>query len=422
MVSALPVIENSNDLTVYRELNLASPVIIKNCVATAFFGCRLDLEEIAWKCHAEFDPKSFAAAKLRLASPQSTALLFASGKIVCTGAASETSARVAVTEIYRIVSSIMHPGETSLIDLKIENIVGTAYLGYKISLKRAYEWMRETGDVTVMYSPELFPGLRFEIKKWTQGHESEAKNLNTKVLGFQDGNVVITGGKSRKDLSITWKIIRNLFTKFQLSAEVSSTSHNVQCFFFSMFLIFWLFTGSAAERYTHRWQKNSETEMRVAFITLVLIWLWLISKLGVEWNRSRQHEKRRVDEATLLIATMCRVDTNNLAREFALCEEAHVLVEDGTHGMWLRAFERTFRVVAMDVVRETGALSLATITNALLVVCAMGLLAATCNIVTKYLNEPDDFNVLSPIAQNRLQSVINLELENIGYIDMKKTI
>jgi transcription initiation factor TFIID TATA-box-binding protein len=217
-------IEPDSDLSRYRQEERASPVIIKNCVATAFFGCRLDLKEIAWKCHAEFDPRSFAAAKLRVMNPQATALLFASGKIVCTGAPSEESARVAVTEIYRMVSAIMPPAATALLDVNIENIVGTAHLGHSISLKRAYEWMRGAGDVTVLYAPELFPGMRFEIKKWAQKYMAknhlEGSPPATKVLAFPAGNVVITGGKSKLELLITWIAIRNLLARFGLTDQV----------------------------------------------------------------------------------------------------------------------------------------------------------------------------------------------------------
>lgn len=212
----------------YRVENLPSPVIIKNCVATAFLGCRLDLREIAWRCYAEFDPRSFAAAKLRLEDPQTTALLFASGKIVCTGAASEESARVAVTKIYQSVSAIMAPGATALLDLKIENIVGTAHIGHTVSLKKAYEWMRESGDVTVMYSPELFPGMRFEIKKWAQQHAHRlglsSTVPETKVLVFHEGNVVITGGKCKEDLRATWTVLRTLMSSFELDETVRARS------------------------------------------------------------------------------------------------------------------------------------------------------------------------------------------------------
>ena len=204
-------VEQFIDLGLYRDKKLPSPVLIRNCVATAFFGCRIDLQEIAWKYYAEFDPKSFAAAKLRLAQPKVTALIFASGKIVCTGAPSEDSARVAVTKIFQTVSASL-PKKTALLDLKIENIVGTAYLGHAISLRRAYEWMRSSGDVTVMYSPDLFPGMRFEAKRWL---EKSNNDLETKVLAFEEGNVVITGGKCRDNLLDTWKMLRPLLSRFR---------------------------------------------------------------------------------------------------------------------------------------------------------------------------------------------------------------
>lgn len=215
----LEEIERCIDLGLYRDRNVPSPVLIKNCVATAFFGCRIDLHEIAWKYYAEFDPKSFAAAKLRLAQPQVTALIFASGKIVCTGAASEDSARVAVTKIFQTVSA-SHPKKTALLDLKIENIVGTAYLGHAVSLKRAYEWMRSSGDVTVMYSPDLFPGMRFEAKRWL---DKTSGGLETKVLAFEEGNVVITGGKNRKDLLDTWKMLRTLLSRFRREEDARTS-------------------------------------------------------------------------------------------------------------------------------------------------------------------------------------------------------
>jgi transcription initiation factor TFIID TATA-box-binding protein len=199
-------------------------------VATAFFGRTLDLKEIAWKCHAEFDPRSFAAAKLRVLQPQATALLFARGKIVCTGAPSEDSARVAVTQIYQMVIRTLAPGTTALLDVNIENIVGTAHLGYSISLQRAYEWMRSSGDVTVMYSSELFPGLRFEIKKWAKAQIQRNQLTNeppsTKVLAFPAGNIVITGGKTRDDLLLTWITLRNLLARFALTEKVPPRTLN----------------------------------------------------------------------------------------------------------------------------------------------------------------------------------------------------
>lgn len=202
----------------YRDARRPSPVVIKNCVATAFFGTRLDLEEISWRKHGEFNPRSFAAAKLRLRSPSSTALVFASGKIVCTGAASESAAHVAAMTYYRMVNEV-NPN-TVLLDIRIENIVGTGYVGHPLDLRRAYDWLKEFGCVKTMYSPELFPGMRFEVRHIATRvtpdvDPSDVADVETKVLAFQEGNVVVCGAKTREELRLTWKIVRAFFSRFE---------------------------------------------------------------------------------------------------------------------------------------------------------------------------------------------------------------
>jgi transcription initiation factor TFIID TATA-box-binding protein len=50
----------------------------------------LNLQLIAQKAkNVEFRPKRFAAAIMRIREPKTTALIFKSGKMVCTGAKSE---------------------------------------------------------------------------------------------------------------------------------------------------------------------------------------------------------------------------------------------------------------------------------------------------------------------------------------------
>ena len=151
---------------------------------------------------------------------------------------------------------------------------------------------------------------------------------------------------------------------------------------------------------------------------LVIAWVWVVCKFGVEWNRSRHHEIRRQQEAVFLVKTMCSKDTENLAREFAKCEEARVVIADGNKGVWMRAFERTFRSVAVDIVRETGALSMTTLSHALLVVLAMGLVGTISQFVTRRLRDADEFNVLSPMALSRMQTAV--DVGPVGFIDMKK--
>ena len=64
---------------------------LQNIVSTANLNCKnLDLRDIARRCqNIEYKPKRFAAAIMRIREPRTTALNFASGRMVCTGAKSE---------------------------------------------------------------------------------------------------------------------------------------------------------------------------------------------------------------------------------------------------------------------------------------------------------------------------------------------
>ncbi|POS81681.1 TATA-box-binding protein, partial [Erysiphe pulchra] len=69
---------------------------LQNVVATVNLDCRLDLKTIALHArNAEYNPKRFAAAVMRIREPKTTALIFASGKMVVTGAKSEDDVKLA---------------------------------------------------------------------------------------------------------------------------------------------------------------------------------------------------------------------------------------------------------------------------------------------------------------------------------------
>ncbi|OTF70216.1 TATA-box-binding protein-like protein, partial [Euroglyphus maynei] len=60
---------------------------LQNIVSTVDLGCKLDLKRIALHArNAEYNPKRFAAVIMRIREPRTTALIFSSGKMVCTGA------------------------------------------------------------------------------------------------------------------------------------------------------------------------------------------------------------------------------------------------------------------------------------------------------------------------------------------------
>jgi transcription initiation factor TFIID TATA-box-binding protein len=80
---------------------------LQNIVATVNLSARLDLKTIALHArNAEYNPKRFAAVIMRIREPKTTALVFASGKMVVTGAKSEDDSRLASRKYARIIQKL----------------------------------------------------------------------------------------------------------------------------------------------------------------------------------------------------------------------------------------------------------------------------------------------------------------------------
>jgi len=94
----------------------------------------LDLQHIANGArNAEYNPKRFAAVIMRIRDPKTTALVFASGKMVCTGAKSEEHSRLAARKYARIVQKLGFPARFK--DFKIQNMVGSCDVKFPIRLE-----------------------------------------------------------------------------------------------------------------------------------------------------------------------------------------------------------------------------------------------------------------------------------------------
>jgi len=175
---------------------LPPDLMIHNVVATSNFGCRVDMEKVAWACYGEYNPRTFRAVKLRLAdSPKSTALVFASGKVVCTGSPSECAALVSVNLYLRLVRKV-HP-EARLCSVTIQNIVASCTLGRPVHLDSLARQL----TLRSAFDPELFPGLRLKLKF-----------PKTKVLVFCGGKCVIAGCRDRQAVAQALAAIRIIVT------------------------------------------------------------------------------------------------------------------------------------------------------------------------------------------------------------------
>ncbi|XP_046712619.1 LOW QUALITY PROTEIN: TATA box-binding protein-like 2 [Silurus meridionalis] len=165
---------------------------LQNIVSTVNLACPLDLKAIALQArNAEYNPKRFAAVIMRIREPRTTALIFSSGKMVCTGAKSEEQSRLAARKYARVVQKLGFPAK--FLDFKIQNMVGSCDVCFPIQL----ECLVLTHQQFSSYEPELFPGLIYRmVKPWIV------------LLIFVSGKVVLTGAK---DSSEIYEAFKNLY-------------------------------------------------------------------------------------------------------------------------------------------------------------------------------------------------------------------
>nr|XP_029119648.1 TATA-box-binding protein isoform X2 [Elaeis guineensis] len=159
-------------------------LILQNIVSTVNLGCKLDLKMIALRArNAEYNPKRFAAVIMRIREPKTTALIFASGKLVCTGAKSEEQSKLAARKYARIVQKIGF--QAQFMDFKVQNVVASSDVKFPIRLER----LSLHHDAFCTFEPEIFPGLIYRMK-----------DPKIVLLIFASGKIVLTGAKSRDQL------------------------------------------------------------------------------------------------------------------------------------------------------------------------------------------------------------------------------
>eukprot|EP00565_Helicotheca_tamesis_P009356 CAMPEP_0185736358 /NCGR_PEP_ID=MMETSP1171-20130828/27626_1 /TAXON_ID=374046 /ORGANISM="Helicotheca tamensis, Strain CCMP826" /LENGTH=288 /DNA_ID=CAMNT_0028406939 /DNA_START=29 /DNA_END=895 /DNA_ORIENTATION=+ len=173
---------------------------IQNMSSTANLGVRLDLKQIALRCrNTEFNPRRFGAVIMRLREPRATALIFASGKMCVTGTKSAHNSSLAAKKFAYIIERVGFKPQ-SYIDFKVQNIVGTADVGFPIRLEGlVYAHSKHSS-----YEPELFPGLIYRLQK-----------PRVVFLIFVSGKIVITGAKTEMDLSEALRKVYPLLVEYK---------------------------------------------------------------------------------------------------------------------------------------------------------------------------------------------------------------
>nr|GMD26127.1 TATA-box-binding protein [Ipomoea batatas] len=191
---------------------------LQNIVSTVNLDCKLDLKAIALQArNAEYNPKSNAAVIMRIREPKTTALIFASGKMVCTGAKSEQQSKLAARKYARIIQKLGFPAKFK--DFKIQNIVGSCDVKFPIRL----EGLAYAHGAFSSYEPELFPGLIYRMKQ-----------PKIVLLIFVSGKIVLTGAKVRDETYTAFENIYPVLTEFRKNQQWYDTGFY---FLFFLFLI-----------------------------------------------------------------------------------------------------------------------------------------------------------------------------------------
>ena len=168
---------------------------VVNIVVSTSLQHDIPLEKMAATLsNTEYNPEQFPGLVIRIKEPKTSALIFSSGKVVCTGARSMDKVHESIKKIIKSLEKI-NIKITIKPEIKIQNIVASGSVGMDLNLNTLAMKLENTE-----YEPEQFPGLVYKLE--------EAKAT---FLLFSNGKVVCTGTKSEKEVHAALdKLIENL--------------------------------------------------------------------------------------------------------------------------------------------------------------------------------------------------------------------
>lgn len=135
---------------------------------------------------------------MRIREPRCTALIFRTGKVICTGARNEIDALLAARKFARIIQKLGN--NVKFLEYKVQNVVATVDLRFPIRLEN----LNHVHGQFSSYEPELFPGLIYRMVK-----------PRVVLLIFVNGKIVFTGSKSRREIEECLEAIYPILQSFR---------------------------------------------------------------------------------------------------------------------------------------------------------------------------------------------------------------
>ena len=168
---------------------------VVNIVVSTSLEHDIPLEKMAATLsNTEYNPEQFPGLVIRIREPKTSALIFSSGKVVCTGARSMEKVEESIKKIIKSLEKINVKIKIKP-KIHIQNIVASGSVGMDLNLNVLAMKLENTE-----YEPEQFPGLVYKLPQ-----------AKATFLLFSNGKIVCTGTKSEKEVHESLdKLIENL--------------------------------------------------------------------------------------------------------------------------------------------------------------------------------------------------------------------
>ncbi len=163
---------------------VSKEIQVVNIVVSTSLEHDVPLEKMAATLsNTEYNPEQFPGLVLRIKDPKTSALIFSSGKVVCTGARSMDKVHESIQKIIKSLEKIgIHIKIKPVIN--IQNIVASGAVGMDLNLNSLAMKLDN-----IEYEPEQFPGLVYKLDA-----------AKATFLLFSNGKVVCTGTKSEEEV------------------------------------------------------------------------------------------------------------------------------------------------------------------------------------------------------------------------------
>lgn len=133
-------------------------IVINNVVCSFSVRCHLNLREIALNgINVEFRREN-GMVTMKLRRPYTTASIWSSGRITCTGATSEDQAKIAARRYARCLQKLGFSVKFN--NFRVVNVLGTCSMPWAIKIVNFSEKYKHDAS----YEPELHPGVTYKLK------------------------------------------------------------------------------------------------------------------------------------------------------------------------------------------------------------------------------------------------------------------